>query len=72
MASEENSQMGQMKISREVEKLLPSKQDYTQPQNSKNLFWKLCFQNTQMGQGLSTLRDKMVWLNEIPMKNHGM
>lgn len=70
MASEENSQMGQMKISREMEESLPSKQDYTRPQNSKNLFWKLCY--TQMGQGLSTLRDKMVWLNEIPMKNHSM
>jgi hypothetical protein len=56
VASEQNSQMGQMKISCKVEEpLLPSEQDYTQPQNSKDLFWKQSFQNTQTGQGLSTL-----------------
>jgi len=55
VASEQNSQVGQMKISCEGEEPLPGEQDYAQPQNSKDSFGEQSFQNAQVGQGLSTL-----------------
>lgn len=72
VASKENSQLGQMKISCEAGESLPGERDYTQPQNSKDSVWKQRFQNPQTDQGLSTLRDEMAWSDEIPMKTHGM
>lgn len=43
VASKENPQLGQMKISCEVGEPLPSERDYTQPQNSKDSVWKQRF-----------------------------